>query len=359
MTTRPYRVVKKTHEAADTASLVLAPADGAPPPPFEPGQFVTLEHLGQVRCYSLSAAPNGRDLRITVKARPEAGPAGAGPGVSRALVRDVRAGDALQLRAPAGTFTLGPGDDPVVLVAGGIGVTPFASMVLARAERRSGGSAPHGLRPIHLVVGARSGEEQPLATELRRAARAAPAVSLHVVYSQPRPGDVLGRDYQEEGRVDAGLLARLIPPAERPYDFYVCGPPAMLDDLVKGLRGLGVPASKVHVEVFDAAAARAVARATGRLSPAKAAAGPGVQVTFARSGKTVPWDPAKGALLYLAEAAGVPIPYGCAAGRCGVCLTRLVSGEVEHGVEPEFPGLRPGACLPCIDLPRTSIELDA
>lgn len=341
---RPFRVVKKTHEAADTASLVLAPADGAALPPFEPGQFVTIEHAGAVRCYSLSAAPNGRDYRITVKA----GPTGK---VSRALVRDVRAGDTLLLRAPAGTFTLGPGGDPVVLVAGGIGVTPFASMVLAAAERRSP-------RTIHLVVGARSGEEQPLATELRRAARAAPGVSLHVVYSRPRPGDVLGRDFVREGRVDAALLAELIPPAERPYDFYLCGPPAMLDDLVKGLRGLGVPASKVHVEVFDAAAARAVARATGRLAPAKAA-GPGLQVTFARSGKTVPWDPAKGALLYLAEAAGVPIPYGCAAGRCGVCLTRLVSGEVEHGVEPEFPGLRPGACLPCIDLPRTSIELEA
>jgi ferredoxin len=82
------------------------------------------------------------------------------------------------------------------------------------------------------------------------------------------------------------------------------------------------------------------------------------EVTFARSRKKVPWDPAKEALLYLAESAGVPIPYACAQGHCGTCTTQLISGEVEYPKPPEFR-VRAGYCLPCIARPRTNVTLDA
>jgi ferredoxin-NADP reductase len=333
--TRRFRIASKTAEGAGAVSLVLAPVDGQPLAPFRPGQFLTLElrvpgaARPLVRCYSISSAPNGREYRITIKA------SGAS-GASSFLVEGTRVSDELLVRAPAGSFTLDPGSsDPVVLVAGGIGVTPFASMLAAGPRR-----------PVHLVLGMRNRGEFPLRDELERLARATPDTRLHVVYSQPGPGE------GPRGRVSVELLKDLLPPAERPYDFYLCGPPAMLHDLTEGLGALGIPASKLHVELFDATAAREVARATGRLGR-----GAALEVTFARSGKKAVWDPKQGALLYLAEKAGVGIPYACAAGSCGTCATRLVSGEVVYPSAPGFR-LRAGMCLPCVAVPLTSVVLD-
>ena len=81
-----------------------------------------------------------------------------------------------------------------------------------------------------------------------------------------------------------------------------------------------------------------------------------LRVTFARSGRTVPWDP-RGSLLDLAEAHGVEIPWCCRAGTDRVCVTQIHSGEVEH-----LPGAcveRPDECLPCVARPRTNLVLEA
>lgn len=345
---RPFRIDAKASEARDTASLALVPLRGGAPPPFVPGQFLTLEvpvpgRAPLVRCYSLSNAPGEPAYRITVKA--EAKAAGE-PSASGWLVREARPGGVLAVRAPAGNFTLGPSEDPAVLVAGGIGITPFASMLLHLA--RTGAR-----RPVHVFWGARRGDEAPLRREVEAAARAAGA-RLHVLYSQPGPDDVPGRDHERAGRVTLDVLRELVPPGERPYDFFLCGPPPLLRDLSAGLGTLGVPESKVHVEVFGGAAVREVARATRRLAP-----GPAHEVVFARSGKKAAWDPAAGSLMGLAERAGVPIPYACAAGRCGTCLTRLVEGEVAYPVPPGFGALFEGWCLPCVGLPRSRVVLDA
>lgn len=84
----------------------------------------------------------------------------------------------------------------------------------------------------------------------------------------------------------------------------------------------------------------------------------GPLVTFARSGKTVPWDPSVASLLYLGERHGVPIPYACAQGRCGTCTTKLLSGKVRYPVEPSF-NRPPGTCLPCVAVPDGPVVIDA
>ncbi len=341
---RALRVVRVVVEARATRSLHLVCADAAPLPAFLPGQYLTLELdlPGEARpvvaCYSLSSAPDDPTYRITVKAR-------EGGRSSRHLVERAAVGDVLRARAPTGRFVLDPASlDPAVLVGGGIGVTPLVSMLHAAAAR--------GARDVHVVLGMRDGAEHPLKAEVEALVARRPRLRLHVAYSRPRAEDVLGRGHDSVGRVSVDLLTRLLPPADRPYAFYVCGPPGMTASIVEGLRGLGVPAGQVHVEAFGRATTRRLRAAVPDPSE------PGAPVTFARSGKQAAWDPSLEALLYLAERAGAPIPYACGVGRCGTCLTRVLEGRVRYPVEPSFPA-PPGTCLPCVATPDGPLTLDA
>ena len=350
---RPFVVLGRDDTCRATTSLWLGPQDGRALPPFTPGQFVTVTARpgGKPTCFSLSAAPDARRWRITVKDQaPDERPPRR---VSSLLARGARRGELLQLDAPAGRFVLPPGLDPVVLVAGGVGVMPFVAILEAAARTRDP-------RPFVVVLGMRRRDEHPLRTELAAAVAALPSARLHVVYSQPGPGEVQGRDFDRRGRVDVALLQTLLPPADRPYGFWLCGPAPMLVDLVEGLAALGVPRSAVRVEVFGRSTVRLL---RGVVGPAQAPPPAGsLAVTFTRSGKEVAWDPAAETLLGLAERSRVPIPSACLAGRCGTCMTPLTSGSVRYLVEPTFGALRPGSCLPCVAVPASSpgsISLDA
>lgn len=331
---RPLRIARKTIECRGVASLVLEPARGELPP-FIPGQFLTLvldlPAAGRVvRCYSLSNAPGG-PYRITVKALGLA---------SRRLVEVAREGDVVAARAPAGTFTLPP-SGPVVLIGGGIGVTPFASMLEALGDREA-----------RVFLSMRSSEEHPFKARFEELARA--NVHLHVSYSRPAPADVLGRDYHRAGRFSIDVLRDALPPSDEPYEFFICGPPGMLDDVARGLEALGVPRSKIRIELFGAPSAARLT--TRRLSPLSEP----VPVRFARSARDATWTPASGSLLDLALKSEAPIPFACAAGRCGTCATRLASGRVRYPVEAAFEAsLPPGWCLPCVAVPDGPITLDA
>lgn len=82
-----------------------------------------------------------------------------------------------------------------------------------------------------------------------------------------------------------------------------------------------------------------------------------IQVTFSRSGKQYPWDPAHGSLLDFAESQGIDIDSMCRAGECGSCVTRVISGDVEYRQPPQVQ-LTQGYCLMCITIPRSDITLE-
>lgn len=142
---REFRVARREFEdaARTQCSFYLEPVDGAPLPPFKPGQFLTfsidLPATGSgtaartiTRCYSLSDRPDPARYRITVKRVPApAEPPEAEPGLSSNHFHDrVQVGDVLRVKAPAGHFFIDPDPAlPAVLVAGGIGITPMMSML--------------------------------------------------------------------------------------------------------------------------------------------------------------------------------------------------------------------------------------
>ncbi len=243
---REFIVREKNQESEVITSFVLEPADGQPVIGFEPGQYtsvaVQVPALGvqQIRQYSLSDMPNGRTYRISVK-REDAGsdrPAGY---VSSLLHTAVNVGDRLRLAAPYGDFYIDVhATTPVVLVSGGVGVTPMISMlkrVLLTPERE-----------VVFVHAARNSSVQAMKEKLRNAADTHPNLKLLVFYDDPLPADVLGKDYDYSGQVDLTHISTqiLVPNA----DYYICGPIAFMRLQHDVLMNLGVNESRIHYEVF-------------------------------------------------------------------------------------------------------------
>jgi ferredoxin-NADP reductase/MOSC domain-containing protein YiiM len=342
---RPFRVAEVRAESRDVTSFVLTPQDGQPLAPHEPGQFLTLRLHPQdgarpvLRSYSLSAPADAARLRISVKREP-------GGVASGHLHEHVVPGDVLEIGAPRGSFTLdADAQRPVVLASAGVGVTPVLAMLGALA-------ATDSEREVWWLHGARCGSEDALAAEARALVARLPAARAHVRFSGPGEDDVLGRDYDGAGRLEADVLADLGVPVEA--DYYLCGPAGFMASLSAGLLAAGAAPERVRSEAFGPAAA------SGPRTPPHAPAGPdgrGPLVSFARSGLTVAWDERFASLLELAEACDVPADWSCRTGVCHRCEVGLVEGELDYSPEPlDRPA--DGAALVCCSTPAGAIVLD-
>jgi len=127
----------------------------------------------------------------------------------------VQLGSLLQVRAPAGHFHIDHSDAPVVLLGGGIGITPMLSMVnWCIAERPE--------REVWLFYGARHDQELMAHAHLEALADLHSNLHLYFCLSDTDKSTAIGSKYQHHGRVDIDLLRRLLP--LKPYHFYVCGP---------------------------------------------------------------------------------------------------------------------------------------
>jgi nitric oxide dioxygenase len=244
---RCFKVARKVVESKEIASFYLKPADGKPLGGFKPGQYVSVKRyidaLGhdQPRQYSMSDAPHGDYLRISVKR--ERGSEAIAPGVISNVLHDgVDVGDTVEVSAPAGVFTLDMDcDTPVVLVSGGVGITPMISMLASLAK------APTARR-IVFAHACRDGSVHAFKDWLNQCAATHGNLSKHVYYEALGKDDVPGVDYDGQGRLDLVKLVdeQLI----RTANFYVCGPlPFMLAQKAT-LERLGVGVTRIHTEVF-------------------------------------------------------------------------------------------------------------
>ncbi|MEO5354056.1 MAG: 2Fe-2S iron-sulfur cluster-binding protein [Magnetococcus sp. XQGC-1] len=357
---RKFRVIRKTFEDIDKSvcSFYLSPVDGEGLPNFKPGQFLafkldipdlsTGDAKSVVRCYSLSDGPGLDYYRVSIKRVP-APDATLPPGLSSGHFHDaVQEGTVLAVRAPNGRFFLESGSTPVVLVAGGIGITPMLSMLNDCLKQQND-------REIWLFYGVRNGGEHVMKVHLENLAEQHPNFRLHVCYSRPLPDDVLGRDYQHQGHVDMNRLRLTL--LLKPYSFYICGPKAMLESLVPALGAWGVPEHNVHYEAFGPASiAKTPLSVHGPSGKPPAVRPAALTVTFSQSEKSLTWDEGLNNLLELAESNGVKIDHGCRVGHCGACQTTVQEGEVEYIRAPEFTP-DSGCCLPCSSRPKSNLTL--
>ncbi len=343
---------------ASVCSFYLAPADARPLPSFSPGQYLTFKlsiadpATGQsktlVRCYSLSDRARPDYYRVSIKrVAPPPDKPGAPPGLSSNYFHDhVEEGSRLLVKAPSGHFHLLEGEPlPIVLVGGGIGITPMLSII--NTVLASGST-----RPVWLYYGIRNSTEHVMKDPLRTLAETHPNFHLHVCYSRPSAGDVEGIDYQHRGHVDLPLLRTTLKLAR--YQFYVCGPKPMMEGLVPALQEWGVDASDIFYESFGPAS---LIKHEKQQPVLRTAAQP-ITVTFDKSDIRIPWDHSADSLLEFAEANGVDVESGCRAGSCGSCQTRIDTGEVEYNQHADAD-VEPGHCLLCITIPKGDLTLAA
>ncbi len=347
---RPLRVAKVDREAANVVSLSIEQTDGAPLPAALPGQFLVLRLRTTpngpmlLRNYSMSGIPGARTYRVSVKRETKGI-------VSSYLCDHAHAGDVLDVSTPRGGFILRSGDAPVVLLSAGIGATPVLAMLHSLSSEAS-------LREVWWIYGARNRAEHPFSNESRGLLQTLANSRSHIVYSKPDSGDQPGVDYDSVGHVDTPLLDRL--GVTRAADFYLCGPPSFLKQLTEGLKTWGADPTRTYQEVFGPEASITPGIAQSSHPPVHAPAGePGIgpQISFTRSGLTVPWNSRFSSLLELAEACDVPVQWSCRAGVCHTCECALIGGTVQYQPDPLEPPA-PGNILICCSRPSGDVEVD-
>jgi ferredoxin-NADP reductase/MOSC domain-containing protein YiiM len=352
---RTFVVDRKVPESQTITSFYLVPEDGEPLPVYLPGQFLTFKlnipgHSKPViRTYSLSDSPGHPDYyRVTIKREPLPEDPSA-VSASNYFHKLVEPGSKLDAGAPRGEFFLDPKEEtPVVLLSGGVGLTPMISMMNAVVESGS-------KRPVWFVHGTRNGIHHAMCKHMRRVAAENDNITVHIRYSQPRSEDLKGRDYDSTGHVDLDLLKKLLP--GRDMDYFICGPPPFMKSLVKDLQEWGVLKDRIRFELFGPAALLQEGTRPKRPKKQRAEGETDLDVVFLQSGTTARWDPEDENLLSFAEGQGVFPEYSCRSGICHSCMYELLEGEVENVIEPLDPPY-PGQVLLCFSRPKSNLVID-
>jgi ferredoxin-NADP reductase len=358
------KVVARTKESEIITSFHLQHVGGPPIPSFVPGQFLAFR-LSPVkgerpilRTYSLSSSPMEPDrLRITVKREPPPRgrpdlPFGAG---SNYLHHAINVGDILLAQGPKGEFQLDRHDQrPVVLLAGGVGLTPLVSMLheLARASTRL----------VWFIHACENGGVHALGDEVRALAQHRPGITTHFCYRMPSADDRREKRFHSEGIVTRALIQNLLPLDD--YQVYMCGPPGFMASTYRLLRELGVAAAAIKYEFFGPASVfeehpvEAAAPPEAPSAVEVVASSQGVPlVTFAKTGRSILWDSKAKSLLDFAEAQGFNPEFSCRSGICSTCKTGLISGEVNYNETPLDPPDERHVLL-CCSRPISDVELD-
>lgn len=229
---QPYRVTSVRAELPDVVSLRLRP-DGHAGLAFAAGQFAWIT-LGdsplrlQQHPFSFSSSARDDEIEFTAKVL----------GDFTATLSDVEIGTTAFLEGPYGGFTLDTGTNPIVMLAGGIGVTPILSMLRTAAD--DGDS-----RAFVLFYGSVRLDRAPFRSELVQLAERLD-LTVHHVLEEPSPGWE-----GETGFIDGDMIARRLPVPPEQCEYYICGPEPMMDACEDGVRSLGVSWQQIYTERFQ------------------------------------------------------------------------------------------------------------
>ena len=382
---RRFRVARKLRESSVITSFHLVPETGEIWP-YRPGQYLTLRIPGPqgpvLRTYSLSLADGDTGFhRISVKREDK--------GIGSGWLHDsVAEGDVIEAAAPRGSFVLDEDSSrPVLLLAGGVGLTPLLAMLHRLA--------PSG-RKVWFLHAVENGEVQALRDEAASLAAASDGrIVVKSILRSPTAADRGHGRVDAEGVIDKPLLQSLLPIDD--YDVYLCGPTPFMVAMWRLLTGLGVAPARIAYEFFGKGGslsrladeampvpaapvsvlpahapkslarlefitdpeARAVAEKPTSAGAARQAPSDadGDQVIFARSGITAVWDGSAGSILELAEAAGLAPDFSCREGICNTCRCSIRDGQVDY-LQPPLDTQPAGKVLICCSRPVGKVVLD-
>ncbi len=342
------RVAQIYQETVDVKTFRLVACHGGGIPfSYLPGQFLTLTMpTGDKpirRSYTMSSSPTqGYYCEITVKREEQ----GAG---SRYLHDAVEVGDTLEVQAPSGKFVFsGKEADSIVLISGGVGITPMTSITRALTDMGWPGD-------IYFIAACRDPEHLIFQSELKTLQARHP--NLHVFIAMSRLEQ--DADGYHRGRITKELLAQWVPGVASKW-IHLCGAPPMMDAVKQMLGELGVPGEKIHTENFGSQQKPKVRAAKRekilKTTPVEKTG----TVTFQRSDTSTELMPDE-TVLEASERVDVTIDYSCRTGSCGECKVKLLSGsvtmEVEDALDPEDQAT--GMILACQAKSTDKVAVDA
>lgn len=321
-------VAERREVAGELLSLRLIAAKGRVLPSFRAGQHVLLQAPagpgGKTirRAYSLAAwQPRPKAYELGIKRE-------AMGAMTPWLWEHLQEGSAVTISRPQGTFAPPRSARPLVLIGGGIGITPMRAMIHEGAA--SG-------RQIVLFHAARTAGQLLYRDEFERLAASHPNFSYLPILSRPQAGAWPGLS----GRLDAALILAQAPEA-RDAEFCLCAADSMMAQLRADLTAAGIDEHRLHWEAFGVSAGAGSAGL-----PLAVQTPQGSRQYLTRGAPT---------LLAELEANEVALPSECRAGSCGQCLATLDSGEVDWLAKPEID-IPAGKILPCICAPRSPLAL--
>lgn len=359
---RKFVVANTVRENDKTVSVYLAPHDGRSLPVFRSGQHLVIRFKlpGEVsainRCYSISSSHNPEYYRITVKQleAPEQNPQAAPGQVSSYINQHLKQGDILDVKAPKGDFYLDTLEQhPLVLLSGGIGITPFISMLMTLSSQRF-------QREVWLFHSVRSESDDVFKDLLELLAKQYPGYfRLFIFYTRTTNNKTLPQHYYNDHLSLTFIRQQL---RSNNFEFYVCGPPSFMHDMISGLQSWDVPDNRICYEAFGSDSIKELNTTAIEAMPQPQTL-PSVRVNFSRSGRTLNWNPSPSgsytSLLDFALAHNIVMNSGCRAGECSSCEVAVKEGKVRYLKSPSEPP-EVGNCLPCICVPADDfLEIDA
>ncbi len=234
---REFVISEIKEEGEGVKSFYLNAKDGEPIATFEPGQYVGVKVLPDnseftaIRQYSLSNAPNNHTYRITVRAETHAGNP---EGVVSHFLQGLRVGDTLLLQPPTGDFIIKRPKNDLVLIAGGVGITPLMSMLLAKIEQGE------DVSKLTFIQCCRD-KNHHIFAEALTALQAKHGFRYFVSYEHGAGADV-------EGCLTQDILNQWL--ENKQTDVYFCGPKPFMAAINQTLQAIGFNEEQLHYELF-------------------------------------------------------------------------------------------------------------
>ena len=233
---KEFIVFDKVQEDELVTSLYLKLKDDSQLPKAISGQFIAVrfkngDEYTKIRQYTLSMSNKENYYRISIK-KEENGE------VSKILCDNVNIGDTLECTAPVGRFILKDGKEPLVLIGGGIGITPMLAMAYEAVTQN---------REIKLIYSLGNSNHHSFKDELDKLNKENSDLDLITIYTRPNEEDKLGKDFDLKGRITLEWMKENLP---KNGDYYFCGPVPFMKAIYKNLKAMGIEDDKINYELF-------------------------------------------------------------------------------------------------------------
>lgn len=339
---RDFIITRIVVESTTIKSFYLKPNDKELLEGYLPGQFIAVRvkpvkgENEQIRNYTLSDSPGKDYYRITTK-REEHGI------VSNYFHDKLNEGDIVEVSKPSGNFHLIPGNsNPVVLLSGGVGITPMLSMLEFITEKEAA-------KKVFFLHSSLNKDVQPVFHRLKEIESNNKNLYLSIHHTYPNSDEIQDIDFNYKGMISKKYLSLVLPKTES--DYFLCGPTMFMEAMYQNLIALGVKEEKINYEYFGEG------KRLGSQPLIQKSVSKSYKVRFTKSDVEVDWDDPNQSILEVAEANGLSPVFSCRMGTCSSCESRLLNGNIEYDPEP-FMDPTKGKIFICCAKPTSDVEIE-